>query len=276
MEQASELEDALVTSTEKETELTSKVTKSKETLKRMKKKLKSIKGKEKRKKGKEARERAIACVEEAETSALEAKEELVEAERGLERSRERVQEDEERRRVARKSLDKASRHRRKAAGKYCVAMRVRASRSGDLRVLERQLQEATEHCEVAELEEKRTEEDRTFCNWPGLGEIECPNDFKNYQSYASEDSFELKMNRERRVDLYFQGTRGQQWTKEEKIKVAACVGNILGWTALSGPCCREVKNVMGELLQMQLDAEAKIAEEQRLLEEKWKSEGRRF
>lgn len=276
MERASLSEDALVTATEQETELTAKITKAEETLKRIKKKLKKIKGKEKRKKGKEAKAKASANVEEAERNALEAREELAQAERGLERSRVRVQEEEESRRLVRETLDKASRRRRKAAGKLCVAMRVLASSIRDLRLLEKQLQEATEHREVTEMEEQRTEEDQTFSNWPGRGEIEFPNDFKNYQAYASEDSFELEMNRDRRVDLYFQGMRGQQWTKEEKIQVAACVGNVLGWTALSGPCCSKVKRVMDDMLQLQLNAEAMIAEEQRLLEEKWKSEGRKF
>lgn len=91
--------------------------------------------------------------------------------------------------------------------------------------------------------------DKTFANWPGDQYAqEFPREFRDYEVNIGMETYELILGDDKIVDLYFEGLCGQVWSKEEKLKVAACVANAFGWTPIGGPCWQKVSVLKEKLL----------------------------
>ena len=118
-------------------------------------------------------------------------------------------------------------------------------------------------------------EDHTFCNWPSknYSGVQLPNDYKNYIEWTNKDDFKLLVNNDKVVDIYFSCHCGQVWTKNEKIIIASCIGNVLGWEPIGGSCCTLVQSLMNEMSILDELEKEKERNEQKLIEERWKRAG---
>ena len=97
------------------------------------------------------------------------------------------------------------------------------------------------------------ERDATFANWPGDPVAQqFPAPFRDYEVNQEMDTFELDVGSDNIVDLFFEAFCGEVWAKEEKVTVAACIGNAFGWVPIGGPCWQQVREKQDELVSQRM------------------------